>query len=70
MTLPPLPHHGFLDDEIMVYTRQQIMDYGAACRAAALEEAILACRPHDDDDSMDAQCKRECADAIRALKDA
>lgn len=34
---------------------------------AALEVAAGACAPHKDDDSLDAQCKAECALRVRAI---
>jgi len=41
MTLPPLPKpsvENFAIYSNSVYTKEQMLEYGAACRAAALEE--------------------------------
>ncbi len=51
-------------------TQSMWFTWQVAYRSGALamrERAAKACKPHDDDDSLDAQCKRECVAAIRAL---
>lgn len=40
----------------------------SAAVAAAREQDAQVCAPHEDDDGIDRQCKRECREAIRALQ--
>lgn len=79
MTLPPLPEpkgHGTIPAGLWgAYTEHQMLAYGAACRAAALEEAARVCDHEyeggrNDGDQQWSECGKYCAAAIRALKDA
>ncbi len=64
--LPPLPTPkvGREWEDAPLYSMEQIEAYGAACRAAALEEAVQACW-----DTLHHSQAEKCASAIRALKD-
>lgn len=51
-------------------TTEDTMDvhqFARTVEQAAYEAAIKACTPHEDDDALDCQAKRECIDAIRSL---
>lgn len=72
MSLPPLPKNSGLEKALgcSVVHYKDAIEYGQACRAAAIEEAALVC-------SHKAETKRlflneahylECAEAIRSLK--
>lgn len=63
-----LANHG-PGDYAEYLSRAHVAALLAEERRKALEEAELACAPHDDD-GMDRQCKAECQRAIRALTDA
>lgn len=47
--------------------RAALADAQAVGFAAGVEAAAKACSPHNDDDSLDRQCKAECTTAIRVL---
>jgi len=63
--LPPLPAmpDGFCAADIEELEKL-VLAYGAACRAAALEEAAQKC---DEEASIEGIAQK-CASAIRALK--
>ncbi len=65
------------DDEIKLKGRSafgidptfdgHLMRFARAVERAAYERAAQECEPHDDDDSIDRQIKRELAERILAL---
>jgi len=78
--LPPLPFtnyvgpDGMWEEQYGPYSKDDMLDYGEACRAAALEEAARVCDHEyeggrNDGDEQWSKCGEYCAAAIRALKD-
>jgi len=49
------------------FSTDQMREYARAVERAAYERAALECDPHEDDDRIDRQIKREIAERIRAL---
>ncbi len=56
--LPPLPDY---------LSPGSAHEYARAVERAAYERAAQECDPHEDDDRIDRQIKREIAERIRAL---
>jgi hypothetical protein len=46
---------------------KKVVDFARAVERAAYERAAQECEPHEDDDSIDRQTKRELAERILAL---
>lgn len=77
MTLPPLPQPVICEPHdpltASAFNKRQMLSYGAACRAAALEEAIRACDEATvgyQSNSQGRYASNLCLKAIGALKDA
>lgn len=49
------------------FSTDQMREYARDVERAAYERAAQECEPHEDDDSIDRQIKRELAERIRAL---
>lgn len=54
------------EEELLAHV-ERLREYARAVEHAAYKAAIEACTPHEDDDALDCQAKRECIDAIRSL---
>ena len=69
MSLPPLPEKECLGEndwqEIHGHTAEQMREYGALCRKAALEEALKICEDRINYGEVSALL---CRDRIRELK--